>query len=1251
MNRVVVVLACLLIHFTSVAQFRKKNYSTSGVSQTQPVSSQLSPDVTEYKSNDLDMFVHDLYVKSYLGQESKILNFDSVIFAATKDPYPYIYATWFHDGVVDETPRKKPHNLRLIEKIIADPGANGTVKASAYYQKCMYYLFANKFAAATPLQPNIGNLRNWQFVGPFENISKSGFYKNFGPLEHPEPKAQFTSKTNAKISWFTPARENPEGWTPVVHHIRTTTGVVYAQTFVNSAKDQEIYCNAGGGGAIRVWLNDELIISEPTERITEMDAYTVKAKLQKGINRVLVQLSYSDNGNGNFSVRLTDTNFQAIPGLTGSTVFKPYTKAVKTGFVPVKHFAEEFFKNKIAAEPGNVINYLLLADVFLRNKKLPEAQEFVLKALEGHPDNNLLRMKLIDILLRDYNRSRMHEELARLRQLDPNCLLGMEVDILTDIQNQRLPDALQKLDLRIASYGESYGTAQQMLNILFQQKKFQEFTSLAEKSYEKYPGDPTFTQTMFAIKREVNRDIAGALNVYDKYFLNHFDYSLLMDYSKNLIGQGQIEKGQGLVEKVMQEMPYDVITLEAYADYHSNSKNFDKAEFYIKKALALAPYDARLWATLGNIRNEKHLSTEAIEAFNKSLQYDPNQYEVINKLRVLKDGSESYKLFPNTTTEQIISSDNNPPVESDAGYYVIHDEVNTIIHPGGATEKYYLFAVRITNESGINEFKESKIGYGRWETLLIEEANVVKKSGAEIRGDRNENQVVFTNLEVGDAVIVRYRIQTYSAGRFMKDHWAKHYFGNTAGTSKKLVNVFIPAGVPLRYTWNTTEPVKAVISNVEDFKKYSWEMRDLAPVKEEPFMPNLVDVVPVLHLSTLDSWQQIADWYADVIHSSSEESHELKSAFQLILPEAERNKLSQFEKARKIYNFILTNIRYSSVSFRQSAFVPQRTSETLTSRLGDCKDLATLFTVMCKMAGINCHVVLVSTHNNGTKDMALPSVDFNHCIAKATLDGKAYFIELTDRYLPFASLPNNLVNSSVLEIAPKTEALASTLKILAPDSKVSDVTSTKIEITPDNNNDLAVAIKTTKSGRCSSDLRSLFSDISNDKQLKILEQRTSSRYKNGVMVKDVSFENLNSLSDTVVCAYHFVVRDEVAEIGSIRTFKVVYPDVVAQASNFAASQRTYAIDYNAYEDTDLYTTDVTINIPEGKKLIEVPADENLSFKGMSYALSYMRVSPTQLQVLRSFKSNRNSIPKEDYTAFQTFLEKIVKAESKMIAYQ
>ena len=102
-----------------------------------------------------------------------------------------------------------------------------------------------------------------------------------------------------------------------------------------------------------------------------------------------------------------------------------------------------------------------------------------------------------------------------------------------------------------------------------------------------------------------------------------------------------------------------------------------------------------------------------------------------------------------------------------------------------------------------------------------------------------------------------------------------------------------------------------------------------------------------------------------------------------------RENLTDKEKVEIIYTFIVKNIRYSSVSFRQSGLIPQKANSVLNTKIGDCKDVSTLFVAMCKEAGIeDAGLVLVNTRDNGLKDLMLPSISFNHCIGSVTLDGE-----------------------------------------------------------------------------------------------------------------------------------------------------------------------------------------------------------------------------------------------------------------------
>lgn len=1200
-----------------------------------------------------DAFISKIYLKSYNGKEGLVTDFAKSFYNESENPYPYIFALWFNQAVVGPAGKKNyDHQVKLIDQLVADEKAPGTIVASANYQKGLHTLFSNDFGKMQRYFDAVGNIRDWQYAGPFENLSESGFFKNYGPLEHPEQAAVFKSISNADVKWVTPPAEVDDGWIPVTYQFNNQTAVVYAQNFVTSPTDQSVYCNAGVSGSIKVWINDELVIAEAKERVTDMDTYTIKCDLKKGVNRVLVQLGFTKNNYANFTIRFTDEKFKQIPGITGSPVYAAYPKISNSSkkYTLLPHFAEAFFLDKIAKQPGNLVNYLLLADVYMRSKKVVEARNLITDAIQKAPDNCLLKMKMVEILIKENNRTLLLEEIEKIKQLDGESLVVLDLKIKELFDNQKYEDGALELERRIRLHGEDEQTAAYNILLLVHEKKYDELVKESEKMYEKYPDNPRFIEMMYSIKKDVYKDKKGGMKVYENFMKNNYDYGVFLNYAGILSEQGSNDKALDVRKKLADAFPYSPEGYYSLSKYHFSSKQYDKAEEYIRKALALSPYNEVYWEQLGDIKSEKKITADALDAYSQSLKYDPNQYNIINKIRKLNGKSELYKLFAETDIDRIIKDDKIAEAKNtDYGYYYILDQKETIIYPGGANEEYYTLILRITNEKGVNRYKESSIGYDNSQSLLIEKAEIIKKNQSKIDGERNDNEIVFTNLEAGDVIVFKYRLRSYVYGRFEKEYWDKYYFGGQIYTAITRYTILAPADLKLNYVFNNST-LQPVVKEVENFKQYSWEMLKPEPEKDEPLMPVLADAGKVLHVSTIPSWKEIADWYSDICNNRAEEQDfEIIALYKKLFPDGQKP-MNQFQKAKTIYEYIESNIRYSSVSFRQSAYVPQRASATLTTRLGDCKDLSDLFVTLSRMAGINSQMVLVDTRDYGQKHILLPGVEFNHCIVKAVLDNKKYYIELTDNYLPFASLPNDLNGAVILEIPAKNISDKSELQLLKAENRGKDIVKRVIDIKT-NESDLNISVKTIKYGNLSSVTRETYVNMDNDKQMKEMEKTVAGSYKNNVKLEQVSFKDLDKLEDSVVYSYSFRVKNEISEIGAIKTFRVSYPDVIASLDNFSADTRTYPVEYWNYENTDVYETVVTITAPAGTKFVELPATETLSFKDMKFMLQYTLKAPDKLIVTRKFTNSRQNIPAEDYVAFKSFFEKIVKAEQKFIAFK
>jgi predicted Zn-dependent protease len=1198
-----------------------------------------------------DAFITRIYLKSYMGAENEIKDFGSAFYGRAENPYPYIYAMWFNQAVVGPTGKKdSEHQLNLLRKLLDDNKAPGTLHASVNHQLGMHYVFSNELSKSKNYFKEAGNIRNWQFTGPFENISHSGFYKEHAPIQHPEPTAVFKSKTNADVKWFSPSVEINDAWTPVTYQFSNSTAVVFAQTFVTAAEDMQLYCCTGTSGSVKVWINDKLVVAEAEERITELDTYISSCQLKKGVNRVLVQLGYTDNSYANFSIRFTDPNFKAVKGLTSSPVYAAYPKQASDNKVTLMApFAENYFKERIAASPKNLVNYLLLADVYERNNKVIEARKILTDAISIAPDNCLLKMKMAEVLIKEENRTLLLEEVEKIKKLDPGSVLVMDLNMKELLKNQKYNDLSDELQKRIRLYGDDESTADYKLALLVQEKKYEELVKEVERLYNRFPRNTAILSMMYTIKKEVYKDNKAALGIYEKYLKDNYNYKVVDTYADELAELGKNDKALDLRKQMVEDFPYSPHEPYQLSRYYYGTKDYDKADKFIRQAIDLSPYNENYWEMLGDVYSERKKMTEALDAYNRSLQYDPNQYEIINKIRKLNGKKEAYELLKQPDIEAVLKADDiNKARNTDYGYYYVLDQKDVIVFPGGATEEYYINIIRITNEKGVDTYKESSIPYGNNQSLLIEKAQIIKKNGSKLDGEKSDNEIVFTNLEPGDAVVFKYRLRNYNYGRLSKHFWDYYYFGGQIYTAITRYNILMPSGQPFFHKFNN-HSLQPVVSDVENFKKYSWELVEAKPEKDEPVMPLLIDVAPILHVSTIDSWNEIANWYSDISNTKEEEAFEITALYNKLFP-ATQKKANQFQAAKKIYDYIQENIRYSSVSFRQSAYVPQRPAVTLTTRLGDCKDLSSLFVTLARMAGINAQLVLIDTRDNGQQHILLPGVEFNHCIVKTELDSKTYYLELTDNYLPFGALPNNDIGATILEIPYKTTTTNAVLKFLQADHRQKDIVKRKIDITA-LGSDLQVTVKTVKYGTPSSGTRYTYRDLDNEKLIQEFEKSMSGTYKNNLKMQTASVKGLNKLEDSVEYQYTYVVKNEVAEIGTMKTFRIVYPDVVATMDKFSADTRTYPVAYWNYEDVDQYETVATITAPTGTKFVELPASENLVFKNMKFSLQYTLKNPTTLVVTRKFSGPRQNVDAADYPAFKEFFEKIIKAEQKFIAFK
>ena len=403
-------------------------------------------------------------------------------------------------------------------------------------------------------------------------------------------------------------------------------------------------------------------------------------------------------------------------------------------------------------------------------------------------------------------------------------------------------------------------------------------------------------------------------------------------------------------------------------------------------------------------------------------------------------------------------------------------------------------------------------------------------------------------------------------------------------------------------------------------------------------MPGLDDVGNMLFVSSIPSWDYLVEWYSDLARTKTRSSYEIREQVNELV--AGRTHLTESEKIRIVYDFITENIRYSSVSFRQSGLVPQKARDVLVNRIGDCKDVATLCIAMLNEVGVKAEYVLVNTRDEGANANILPTIAFNHCIAGVRTPGAVRYLDLTANNYPLGSAPPMDFDAFSLRIAPDTREPAYLAKeLFTPRSVFRQTTAAVL-----GDNSIAVTRVSTRTGGATAGTRSAFRDIGQQEREQKLSESLSRDFP-GVVLKSLAVSNVDAPDNIMVDTYDFAVPHYVTETGSYRFLKIPWADNLEPDQALSYETRSYPYDFWLNNDT-LYEH-ITIALPRGYVPVDLPPGTTLHSPIADYSLNVKVVKGT-IVAERRFIQKKRVVPTEEYPAFRKFYTAALKEDGAQI---
>ena len=360
-------------------------------------------------------------------------------------------------------------------------------------------------------------------------------------------------------------------------------------------------------------------------------------------------------------------------------------------------------------------------------------------------------------------------------------------------------------------------------------------------------------------------------------------------------------------------------------------------------------------------------------------------------------------------------------------------------------------------------------------------------------------------------------------------------------------------------------------------------------------MPAIADLAYNISISSLESWDELIEWYTTLIREQDHVTDEIERKTKALIAGAWTRK----EKIRRLYEYVAGDIDYVGIELGIWAIKPHSAPQILEKGYGDCKDKSTLLSTMLSVAGVKSYPVLISAGESRQVIREIPSLAyFNHMIlaVEENRDGDLMWLDATAETCAFGDLPASdqdrwtlIVNPdySVGETTPTEQRMHGRLfqftktPMIPAESNLKRVV-TRLEVEAD------LAVKTTQeitlTGEFNTRLRAKLRYTPPDDRSKFLHEYME--LDDRAKLDEFEISDLDGMEDTLKISLTWRCADYIFAIG--RQYVLELP--IAKhpyAALLSEEGRTHPV---ALGKTVVFEDEVSVNLPAGFVIDVVPED-------------------------------------------------------------
>jgi transglutaminase-like putative cysteine protease/Flp pilus assembly protein TadD len=934
------------------------------------------------------------------------------------------------------------------------PGAHPLVAAQASLLAAHLADERGDRPGADALRGALGLVGHFAIIGPFGD-GRSGFSRAFPPEREaaaPEVSRRYPGKSR-EVAWRAGDGAVRDGALYLDGLLRPADqAVAYVAAFVRSDRARAAALRVGSAGPIKVWVNGSLVLARDVVRAPALDQDAAGVALGRGWNRILIKTVITE-GAWRVYARLTEPSGAPLgAGVTAPAwdlAHPPPTVAPSRRYAgaPVATLDRLLEARARAARgPAAADAWLDFARVSAwleaRDRDERAASAAFARAIALRPSLGAL-LGAADAAAEDDERRRFLERALALPDLAPpwRALLSTRLGLLARME-RREARAAAALDQALALDGSCWtatlAVADEEADAGLPLAGLARLASLAPeiralprvrrataRLYEAAGRRADAERVLAELWRERQVDVdvlhelagwarargdgaAAAARLEAAVALRPDLPSLAIDLARLQEGEGAADRALATLSTLVARLPDDPTSLVALGKLLRRVGRQGEALARLRGALALRPQDPELKRYVDHLAAGERGDATAADELARRYAAD---------------------------ARALVPAPAGPGAPADTAEVLLDRRV-VRMHPNGLARTFAQRIVAILTERGAEENKEFSVHYTPGtEEVDIRQARVYRRDAAgqiqtleaTDRSDEdlsepwyglyydNRAEVVrFEGLRPGDLIEIQYLVDDVGS-----ENQLGNYFGDLE---------YVAEGIPKRrWDYTLVAPAsRAIHANVPrlpglersvavegDERVYRFAATNVAKVDAEPAMPGYTEVAPYLHLSTYASWDDVGALYWRLVEEQLAPDDDIRSAARALV----KRGMSDADKVRAVYDFVVTNTRYVGLEFGIHGYKPYKVTQVLARRFGDCKDKAALMIALLREVGVPAELVLVRTRRGGRLDPAPASLAiFDHAIVYVPkldryLDGTAEFAGLGE-------LPSQDQGVTVLRVGP-----------------------------------------------------------------------------------------------------------------------------------------------------------------------------------------------------------------------------------------